>query len=111
MSTGSSFSPKSYKKRPLVIEAYQLTKSAVEDVLDTQEALLDGSKLVYFLPWEVKMEVDRADGKVSFIVKTLEGDSLMAKVGDYIVRGIKGEIYPCRGDIFEELHEPSIELN
>lgn len=36
-------------------------------------------------------------------VRTLEG-WLTAKVGDYIIRGIKGELYPCRADIFKETY-------
>ena len=36
----------------------------------------------------------------NLIIKTLEGD-MIATVGDYIIKGIKGEIYPCKPDIFE----------
>jgi hypothetical protein len=39
------------------------------------------------------------------IVGTLEGN-MRAKTGDYIVRGVKGEIYPVRADIFAETYEP-----
>lgn len=38
-------------------------------------------------------------------IKTLEG-TMIAKAGDYIIRGLKGEIYPCRADIFEMKYEP-----
>ncbi len=37
-------------------------------------------------------------------IKTLEGD-LTAQVGDWIIRGIKGEFYPCKPDIFEATYE------
>lgn len=37
-------------------------------------------------------------------IPTLEGD-MIASVGDYIIRGIKGEYYPCKPDIFEETYE------
>lgn len=39
-----------------------------------------------------------------FIVKTLEGE-MAAGPGDYLIMGVKGEIYPCRKDIFEETYE------
>jgi len=39
-----------------------------------------------------------------FIVNTLEGD-MAAGPGDYLVKGVNGELYPCRGDIFEETYE------
>lgn len=38
------------------------------------------------------------------IVRTLEGDMLVS-VGDWIIRGIAGEFYPCRPDIFEQTYE------
>lgn len=38
-------------------------------------------------------------------ITTLEG-SMRVSPGDYVVRGIKGEFYPVKPDIFEELHEP-----
>ena len=38
-------------------------------------------------------------------IKTLEGD-MTANVGDYIIKGVKGEFYPCKPDIFEQTYEP-----
>lgn len=37
---------------------------------------------------------------------TLHGHDLVAEPGDWIVKGVKGELYPVRDDIFRELHEP-----
>ncbi len=37
-------------------------------------------------------------------VKTLEGD-MYAKVGDYIIKGVNGELFPCKPDIFEKTYE------
>lgn len=48
------------------------------------------------------------DGSISDIhltIKTLEG-VMRADPGDWIIRGIKGEIYPCKPDIFEATYEP-----
>lgn len=39
------------------------------------------------------------------IISTLEGD-MRAPVGAYIIKGVKGEFYPCDGEIFEETYEP-----
>jgi hypothetical protein len=39
-------------------------------------------------------------------IKTLEGE-MRAQVGDWIIQGVKGEIYPCRGDIFAATYEPA----
>ena len=38
-------------------------------------------------------------------INTLEG-TMYAKVGDWIIRGVKGEFYPCKPDIFEATYEP-----
>ncbi len=42
--------------------------------------------------------------KGGLVIKTLEGDHF-ASIGDYIIQGIKGEIYPCKPDIFEMTYE------
>jgi hypothetical protein len=39
------------------------------------------------------------------IIPTLEGE-MKARPGDYIIKGIKGEFYPCKPDIFEATYEP-----
>lgn len=38
------------------------------------------------------------------VIKTLEGD-ILAKEGDYIIKGVQGEFYPCKPDIFEQTYE------
>lgn len=38
------------------------------------------------------------------VIKTLEGE-VTAKLGDYIIRGVAGEIYPCKPEIFEAPYE------
>ena len=38
-------------------------------------------------------------------IPTLEG-TMIASPGDYIIRGVQGEFYPCRADIFEQTYEP-----
>lgn len=41
-------------------------------------------------------------------IRTLEG-TMTALYGDWIIKGIKGEIYPCRNDIFEATYEKVVE--
>ena len=40
------------------------------------------------------------------MIETLEG-TMTAKVGDWIIRGVKGELYPCKNDVFEATYEPA----
>ena len=39
------------------------------------------------------------------VVETLEGN-MQAQAGDWIIKGVKGELYPCKDDIFRQSHEP-----
>ena len=42
---------------------------------------------------------------VALIIPTLEG-SMVASLGDYVIRGVQGEFYPCKPDIFAQTYEP-----
>jgi len=77
-----------YRKKPVIIEAFQWGHDGVPD-------------------WWVKVSQDfkLLINSGSVIIPTLEGDH-EAKVGDYIIQGVKGEIYPCKPDIFELTYEP-----
>jgi hypothetical protein len=46
------------------------------------------------------------EGKICLNIPTLEGE-MTAQVGDWIIRGIQGEYYPCKPDIFEATYEPA----
>jgi len=48
--------------------------------------------------------VEACQLQADFTIVTLEG-KLEAKAGDYLMRGIKGELYPCKKEIFEESYE------
>ena len=76
-----------FRKKPVVIEARQWTGANAVDLLD----------------W-VGGDV-RQDG-ASIIIPTLEGDH-EASLGDWIIRGVAGEHYPCKPDIFEATYEPA----
>ena len=75
-----------YRKKPIVIEAVQLTPDTVNQCLDFCEG---------------KMKFHPLTGVV---IETLEGN-MVANNGDYIIKGVKGEFYPCKPDIFEQTYE------
>ena len=87
-----------YRKKPVVIEAIQLTKSNFEEV----ENFIGNS----FLHRHYNNEVDfvKHENPIGIIIKTLEGDHL-AKIGDFVIKGVHGEFYPCKPDIFEKTYE------
>ena len=45
------------------------------------------------------------EGKSALKIETLEGD-MIANLGDWVIKGIKGEFYPCKKEIFEATYEP-----
>lgn len=77
-----------YRKKPVVIEAIQWTGLNTGDV-----NTFAGKDIETIRPNE------------PFIIQTLEGEH-KASVGDFIIKGIKGEFYPCKPDIFEATYEP-----
>lgn len=78
-----------YRKKPVVIDAIQWTGANRQDMID-------------FIPEDLILTA--IDSWVPFEVGTLEG-SHVASVGDYIIRGVAGEYYPCKPAIFEATYE------
>jgi hypothetical protein len=84
-----------FRKKPVVIEAWEVT-----DITLTGASRLH---LSYSLPmWNVGF----VNGKCGIIIPTLEGNHL-AEIGDWIIKGVKGEFYPCKPDIFAQTYEPA----
>jgi hypothetical protein len=86
-----------FRKKPVVIDAVQFNgfddKGQVS-LSERPEWLVDqfGVTVLFF-------------GKPNTLtIKTLEG-SMEASIGDYIIKGIKGEFYPCKPDIFKATYE------
>lgn len=81
--------PKLYTKKPLSIEAIQLDNTNCNVV-----AKWCNGRVRYRDVSVIKPDL------IGIIIPTLEGD-MSADLGDYIIKGIKGEFYPCKPDIFE----------
>lgn len=88
-----SKTPQQYVKKPVVIEAIKFTRDNWDDVREFTKGIA------------TNMVIERnPDGKCWCTVGTLEGDH-MAMEGDYIIKGIKGEYYPCKPDIFKATYD------
>lgn len=83
-----------YRKKPVVIEAIQWLPNFPKPYENNFSEIKD------FVD-----EACRFDGDYGLIIKTLEGE-LQASPLDYIIKGVKGEFYPCKPDIFEMTYEP-----
>ena len=84
-----------YRKKPVVIEAVQVEPDNINELMKLSNG---GSRDATYL-WE--------DGKLDHIVvKTLEG-TMIASLHDYLIKGVSGELYPCKPDIFDKTYEPA----
>lgn len=96
-----------YKKKPVVIDAVQLTKDNLVDVhdwvYDVDSSTIYGSVIGF-----IESEVGKYGG---LPIPTLEDGKIgcgvkhVASFGDYIIKGVKGEFYPCKPDIFLATYE------
>ena len=81
-----------YRKKPVTVEAVQWDGTP-EDATPIINWILDtGERAAH---WD--------EGRI--YINTLEG-TMAAEPGDYVIRGVAGEFYPCKPDIFEATYEP-----
>lgn len=87
-----------YRKKPVVVEAVQLKRDNLKEV----ETFLSGRNMPEtYAPqegWSINW------GNSTIQISTLEG-IMHASPGDWIIKGVKGEFYPCKPDIFEATYE------
>jgi hypothetical protein len=79
-----------YRKKPVIVEAIQFTEKTKDEVFNfircTKQGLYDKER------------------NPIIIISTLEGE-MKVELNDWVIRGIKGEFYPCKPDIFEKTYE------
>lgn len=80
-----------YRKRPVVIEAVQFTGLNHDEIAD------------FCFPQIIKV-----GGSFTLLIPTKEGEMTASK-GDWVIKGIQGEFYPCKPDIFEATYAPAQE--
>lgn len=83
-----------YRKKHVVVEAVKFTGENRREVLSfampqLSEEALHGAEVM----------------RLPVVIETLEG-VMKVSPGDWVIRGIKGEFYPCKPDIFEQTYEP-----
>jgi hypothetical protein len=83
-----------FRKKPVVIEAVQITDATFDWPHPNPEHV---AGVVY----------DPVNREAR--IRTLEGE-MIGRVGDWIITGVKGEVYPCKPDIFAATYEPEGEL-
>lgn len=92
---------KKYVKKPVEIEAIQLKEDNIIEVFN----FLDGANYKETKSAEELEDFSKAMLEQGYIeIETLEG-YMKASFGDYIIKGVKGEFYPCKPDIFQATYE------
>lgn len=100
-----------WRKKPVVIEAVQVTAADYNGhTWDGEPFLLNGTTVPEWLGMALQdgtLKVKPSDRDYAlWAIETREG-VMVAEPGDWIIRGIKGELYPCKPDIFEATYEPA----
>lgn len=80
---------KKYKKNPITVEAVQWKEDNIDDIKE--------------LSPDNKIHIIYSDGDVCLSIDTKEG-RMIARPNTWIIKGIKGEIYPCQDNIFKETY-------
>ena len=99
-----------FRKRPVVIDAVQLRWDTWNEVCDFADVggLANGRPEGCFIDPEghpVGMGKDYEErGEIGLLIPTLEG-LMVARQNDWIIRGVAGELYACKPDIFEQTYE------
>jgi hypothetical protein len=90
-----------FRKKPVVIEAVQLRWDNWNEMCahtgadNTEGCYIDAAGNI----------TDDTNARMGLKIPTLEG-VMLAVEGDWVIRGVKGELYPCKPDIFEATYEP-----
>ncbi|RJE47667.1 hypothetical protein A7K50_03195 [Dehalobacter sp. MCB1] len=86
-----------YRKKPVVIEALQFKTNNEPKGSPNMDSIVNWAN-------QGKDKINAWHNGTNIFISTLEGE-MRADVGDFIIKGIQGEFYPCKPDIFEKTYE------
>ncbi len=95
-----------YRKKPIVVEAIQWTGSNLEEIRN-----FVGNDLIenYIKHFDIERTLIKQT-LAGIAINTLEG-TMIVNYGDYIIKGVNNEFYPCEPDIFKQTYEEVIDDN
>ena len=92
-----------FRKKPVVVNAVQWTGINVEEMHGWLSALAAAKTVSEEVAQQVQFDMTKPP-HIKLSIKTLEGE-MAADHGDFVICGVKGELYPCKPDIFEATYE------
>ena len=94
-----------FRKKPVVIEAFQMTRKHRQDNTDWPNWLHQAwNKDPHETGCVCCEDFPNSDGTDRLVIVTLEGRQIVSW-GDFIIQGVQGELYPCKPDIFKATYE------
>jgi hypothetical protein len=105
-----------FRKKPVEIEAMRVDPDNGDTNADGSKSFLDPNRstIAAVSGWMLGNGFRDfkicGDGPFGIAIETLEG-VMVASPGDWIIRGVQGEFYPCKPDIFEATYEPVGEIS
>jgi hypothetical protein len=94
-----------YRKLPVVIEAVQLRWDTWDEVCKLADVgPNEGQPKGCYVDATENEETNDTNGRIGLKIPTLEG-VMLAVENDWVIRGVKGELYPCKPDIFAATYE------
>lgn len=82
-----------YRKKPVVVEAMQFKDDSSDTIISLQEFMQSDLRVSYANPEDPVIKIE-----------TLEG-VMDASISDFIIKGVNGEFYPCKEDVFKKTYE------
>ena len=93
-----------FRKKPIIIEAVQLKKTqvSIREITELMGESVDINNKIELVKFYEFCDIVFSRGYME--IKTLEG-TMRANIGNWIIKGVNGEFYPCKPDIFEKTYE------
>ena len=88
-----------YRKKPVVIEAMQW-----DGYPESTQEIIDWNPEINYQNIPISTSKYNREYEPALFIPTMEG-MMKASVGDWIIKGVAGEFYPCKPDIFDKTYE------
>jgi hypothetical protein len=91
-----------YRKQPIIVDAVQVTKELIMSWVNNQ--ISKPKEVLQLEVWWEDGIINEKQSTFGGMLATLEGN-MEFKIGDWLIRGIAGELYPCKDEIFKVTYE------